>query len=175
MNLTTRPDFLAEGLVIFGDNAYVSMEYMVTPYKNVRAGPKDEFNFFHSQLQINIEQAFGMLVKRWGVLQKPLPCQMGPVKQMALIFALSQLHNYCLGDADRWFWPILMIQINQAPYQTMFLLVPLQMKAVKTLLLICLMVVNTLMMFRMKNWFVSNLPAENCRKFRFASFCDIIK
>jgi hypothetical protein len=44
MNLTTRPDFLAEGLMIFGDNAYVSTEYMVTPYKNVRAGPKDDFN-----------------------------------------------------------------------------------------------------------------------------------
>jgi hypothetical protein len=26
---------------------------------------------------------------------------MGPVKQMALIFALCQLHNYCLGDADQ--------------------------------------------------------------------------
>jgi hypothetical protein len=96
----TRPGFLSEGLVIFGDNAYVSTEYMVTPYKNVRAGPKDDFNFFHSQLRINIERAFGMLVKRWGVLQKPLPCQMGPVKQMALIFALCQLHNYCIGDVD---------------------------------------------------------------------------
>jgi hypothetical protein len=55
MNLTTRPDFLAEELVIFGDNAYVSTEYMVITYKNVRAGPKDDFNFFHSQLRINIE------------------------------------------------------------------------------------------------------------------------
>jgi hypothetical protein len=70
-------------------------------YKNVRAGSKDDFNFFHSQLRINIKQAFRMLMKsRWAVLQKPLPCQMGPVKQMALIFALCQLHNYCLGDVD---------------------------------------------------------------------------
>jgi hypothetical protein len=45
---------------------------MVTPYKNVRAGPKDDFNFFHSQLQINIERAFGMLVKRWAVLAMSL-------------------------------------------------------------------------------------------------------
>jgi hypothetical protein len=99
LNLTC-PGFLSEGLVIFGDNAYVSTDYMVTPYKNVRAGPKDDFNFFHSQLRINIERAFGMLVKRWAVLQKPLPCQMGPVKQIALIFGLCQLHNYCLGDVD---------------------------------------------------------------------------
>jgi hypothetical protein len=94
----TTPGFLADGLVIFGDNAYVSTDYMVTPYKNVRAGPKDDFNFFHSQLRINIERAFGMLVKKWGVLQKPLPCRMGPTKQLALVMALCRLHNFCLGD-----------------------------------------------------------------------------
>jgi hypothetical protein len=96
----TKPGFLADGLVIFGDNAYVSNDFMVTPYKNVRAGPKDDFNFFHSQLRINIERAFGMLVKKWAVLQKPLPCQMGPHKQMALTMALCQLHNFCFGDDD---------------------------------------------------------------------------
>jgi hypothetical protein len=89
----TTPGF-SDGHVIFGDNAYVSTEYMVTPYKNVRAGVKDDFNFFHSQLQINIEHAFGMLVKKWAILQKPLPCQMGPTKQLALIMALCQLHNF---------------------------------------------------------------------------------
>jgi hypothetical protein len=94
----TKPGFLADGLVIFGDNAYVSNDFMVTPYKNVRAGPKDDFNFFHSQLQINIERACGMLIKKWAVLQKPLPCQMGPHKQMALTMALCQLHNFCFGD-----------------------------------------------------------------------------
>jgi hypothetical protein len=96
----TKPGFLADGLVIFGDNACVSNGFMVTPYKNVRAGPKDDFNFFHSQLRINIERAFGMLVKKWAVLQKPLPCQMGPHKQMALTIALCQLHNFCFGDDD---------------------------------------------------------------------------
>jgi hypothetical protein len=94
----TSPGFLADGLVIFGDNAYVSTDYMVTPYKNVRAGNKDDFNFFHSQLRINIERAFGMLVKKWAVLQKPLPCRMGPTKHMALTMALCKLHNYCFGD-----------------------------------------------------------------------------
>jgi hypothetical protein len=93
------PGYLADGLVILGDNAYVSTEYMVTPYKNVRAGSKDDYNFFHSQLRINIERAFGMLVKKWGILQKPLPCRMGPYKQMSLTIALCQLHNFCLGDA----------------------------------------------------------------------------
>jgi hypothetical protein len=40
-----------------------------------------------------------MLVKKWAILQKPLPCQMGRTKQLALIMALCQLHNYCFeGD-----------------------------------------------------------------------------
>jgi hypothetical protein len=94
------PGFLADGLVIFGDNAYVSTDYMVTPYKNVRAGPKDDFNFFHSQLRINIERAFGILVKKWAILQKPLSCKMSMEKQIALTMALCQLHNYCFGDNE---------------------------------------------------------------------------
>jgi hypothetical protein len=39
----------------FGDNAYVLTDYMVTPYKNVHARPKDNFNFFHSHLQISFQ------------------------------------------------------------------------------------------------------------------------
>lgn len=44
--------FLAEGLCIFGDNAYVNTDYMVTPYRNVRSGAKDDYNFYHSQASI---------------------------------------------------------------------------------------------------------------------------
>jgi hypothetical protein len=56
-----QPGYLANGLALFDDNAYVSTNYMVTPYKNIGAGVKDEFNFFQSQVRINIECAFGML------------------------------------------------------------------------------------------------------------------
>ena len=46
---------------------------MTTPFKAVSSGPKDAFNFFHSQTRINIECAFGMLVNRWAVLKTPIP------------------------------------------------------------------------------------------------------
>jgi hypothetical protein len=39
------PGFLSDGLVIFGDNAYVSTDYMVTPYKNVRSAQDCLSNF----------------------------------------------------------------------------------------------------------------------------------
>jgi hypothetical protein len=45
-----KPGFLATGLCIFGDNAYVNNSYLVTPFKNAKGGSKGAFNFYHSQL-----------------------------------------------------------------------------------------------------------------------------
>jgi DDE superfamily endonuclease len=91
-----RDGFLEATLALFGDNAYVSTDKMVTPFKGVTRGPKDNYNFFHSQLRIQIECAFGMLVHRWSILRKPLPNAMGPARQVALVMALCKLHNFCL-------------------------------------------------------------------------------
>ena len=43
----STPGFLHPGLVLFGDNAYVSCEYMVTLFKFVHDLYKDAFNFFN--------------------------------------------------------------------------------------------------------------------------------
>ena len=51
--------FLKPGLTLYGDNAYVNTSFMTTPFKAVSGGIKDSFNFYHSQLRINIECAFG--------------------------------------------------------------------------------------------------------------------
>ena len=88
------PGYLYPGLVIFGDLVYINNYYMVTPYKNVRAGEKDNFNFYHSQLHINIECAFGQLVHQWPILCRPLSANFGVKKQIALVHALRSLHNY---------------------------------------------------------------------------------
>ena len=47
--LRDQKDFLAPGLCLYGDSAYVATEYMATPFKNTRSGPKDDCNFYHSQ------------------------------------------------------------------------------------------------------------------------------
>ena len=49
-HLLERPGFLAPGLALFGDNAYVNNSYMVTPFKGASAGDKDNFNFYQSQV-----------------------------------------------------------------------------------------------------------------------------
>ena len=45
---------LADGLVIFGDNAYLNTKYMATPYPNIaghdKEKSKDNYNFYHSQV-----------------------------------------------------------------------------------------------------------------------------
>ena len=92
--------FLKGGLTIFGDNAYVNTNYMITPYKNVSSGPKDAFNFFQSQLRINIECAFGILVHRWGILRKPMPINLTVGKITSIVLCLCKLHNFCIGEKD---------------------------------------------------------------------------
>ncbi len=87
--------FLADGLCLYGDNAYVNTPFMATPYKGAQSGVKDAYNFYHSQLRINIECAFGILVHRWGVLRKAIPVNVSVHKTAQLTRALCMLHNFC--------------------------------------------------------------------------------
>ena len=100
-SLFEKPGFLAPGLVICGDNAYVTNNYVVTPHKNVGKGSKDAFNFYHSQVRIRIECAFGMLVHRWGILRKPMPQNVSLGKITALTYCLCKLHNFCIDEKEK--------------------------------------------------------------------------
>ena len=72
--MVEKEGFLRPGYCLFGDNAYVNSPYMCVPYRNVAAGSnEDDFNFFQSQVRINIECAFGILVHRFGILRKAIP------------------------------------------------------------------------------------------------------
>ncbi|EJK74238.1 hypothetical protein THAOC_04094 [Thalassiosira oceanica] len=73
---------------LFGDNAYVQSPYMVVPWRKVGAGAKDAYNFYQSQVRINIECAFGMLVHRWGMLRKPIPNNITVLRTTRLVLAL---------------------------------------------------------------------------------------
>lgn len=75
-----KQGFLRPGFCLFGDNAYINSPYMCTPWRNVTSGVKDAMNYFHSQLRINIECAFGVLVHRWGCLRKSLPMNLSVKK-----------------------------------------------------------------------------------------------
>jgi len=91
---------LAPGFCLFGDNVYVNTNYMATPFKSVRAGTKDDYNFYHSQLRIKVECSFGMLVNRVGILRKAIPASIGIQKTVALVMSLCRLHNYCINERE---------------------------------------------------------------------------
>ena len=94
-----EPGFLADGLCLFGDNAYVNTFYMATPYPNVRNGPKDSYNFHHSSCRIRIECTFGILVNRWGILRKAISNRMTIEKIISMVFCLCKLHNFLIDSS----------------------------------------------------------------------------
>jgi hypothetical protein len=84
---------LKKGLVLFGDNAHLNTRYMATLFLNVSSGSKDDYNYFHSQVCIQVECAFGQLVSRWGILRSAIPCNVTIVKTVALVSCLARLHK----------------------------------------------------------------------------------
>ena len=93
-----KDNFLKPGFSLYGDNAYVNTKFMASPFKGTSSGPKDAYNFFQSQIRINIECAFGVLVSRFGVLRKALPMNISIAKVSALIRCLCILHNFCINE-----------------------------------------------------------------------------
>ena len=94
-----KEGFLAALLCLFGDNAYLNSSYLATPFPNAKL-EQDDYNFYHSQLRINIECAFGMLVMRWSILTRALSSHYGLKKTKELVRCLCCLHNYCIDEND---------------------------------------------------------------------------
>jgi DDE superfamily endonuclease len=91
---------LAPGLCLFGDNAYINCFFLATPFSGTAGGSKDAYNFYHSQLRIQIECAFGILTSRWAILRKALPASITIKRAVALVMALARLHNFCMDEID---------------------------------------------------------------------------
>jgi hypothetical protein len=91
---------LAPDLCLFGDNAYVNTKFMATPFSNVSGGSKDAYNFYHSQLRINIECTFGKFVHRWAILRAAVPMNITISKTSAMVVAMAKLHNFCIDHKD---------------------------------------------------------------------------
>ena len=95
-----KQGFLAPGLAIFGDGAYSSNRYMVTPFKMAHSGSKDVFNFYQSQLRNRVECSFGMLVHRWAILREAMPYGISVRKTTSLVYALCKIHNFCIDQNE---------------------------------------------------------------------------
>jgi hypothetical protein len=96
-SFSSSPHFLKAGLTIYGDNAYVNNHFMTVPFSNA-VGVKDDFNFYHSQVRMNIECTFGIFTSRWRILKSPLSSHLSLSKVVALVFCLAKLHNFCIDQ-----------------------------------------------------------------------------
>ena len=87
---------------MFGDNAYVNIFFIATPFPNISSGEtaKDAYNFYHSQLRITIEGAFAWLTQIWGMLRAQMPKNYSIKKIMAVVSCLCRLHNFLIDDKD---------------------------------------------------------------------------
>jgi hypothetical protein len=77
-----------------GDAAFALGPSMITPSNNDPA--LDAFDFWQSSNRMAIECAFGILVRRWGVLWRPLRQKFA--RRAPLIGALMRLHNFCIDE-----------------------------------------------------------------------------
>ena len=88
-------DIIKPGYTMVGDNAWVPRQWMATPIPgHCITGTDDAYNFYHSQVRITIERAFGILVHRWGILRRPLSISI--LKVPPLVMCLMKLHNFCI-------------------------------------------------------------------------------
>jgi DDE superfamily endonuclease/Villin headpiece domain len=87
---------------IAGDAAYVCSNFLLTPYSKSQirdpefGARRDAFNFYQSSLRIHIEQAFGMLVARFGILWKPVRFTLPFVPR--ILSACMRIHNFCINE-----------------------------------------------------------------------------
>jgi DDE superfamily endonuclease len=87
---------------IAADAAYVCSNYILTPFSKSQIhdgelGPRrDAYNFYQSSHRIHVEQSFGLLVARFGILWKPIrfPLPIAP----RILAACMRVHNFCIDN-----------------------------------------------------------------------------
>jgi DDE superfamily endonuclease/Villin headpiece domain len=85
-----------------GDAAYVCADHLLTPYSKSQMQDselgqrRDAFNFFHSSLRMHVEQAFGILVARFGILWRPMGFSLPTVPR--ILSACMRIHNYLIDQ-----------------------------------------------------------------------------
>lgn len=78
---------------LVGDAAFTSSPSMVVPYGKAS---NTNFDFVQSSNRMAIECAFGVLIRRWGILWRPLEVAFD--RRAALVGCCMRLHNFCIDQ-----------------------------------------------------------------------------
>ena len=79
--LRMQGDDQPHGFFVLGNDAYPYSDHMCVPWSRVGSRPaRDAFNYHQSRGRINVECSFGMLVKKFLVLGRPMMCALPRVQ-----------------------------------------------------------------------------------------------
>lgn len=82
---------------IIGNNAYVLCDELLIPYSGTSISEVNRtYNFFLSQLRIQIEMAFGLLTTKWRIFRRDLEYGLPMVSKICRAAAL--LHNFVIDE-----------------------------------------------------------------------------
>ena len=86
------------GKYIIGDNAYVCSEHLLTPFSGdeKKDQQKDAYNFYLSQIRIQVEMMFGRFVNKWRIFKRPLQVHLKNVGKVFLCAIC--LYNFCVNE-----------------------------------------------------------------------------
>eukprot|EP00168_Porphyra_purpurea_P015742 TRINITY_DN4902_c0_g1_i2.p1 TRINITY_DN4902_c0_g1~~TRINITY_DN4902_c0_g1_i2.p1 ORF type:complete len:165 (-),score=12.91 TRINITY_DN4902_c0_g1_i2:162-656(-) len=74
------------------DDAYIAGLGLLTPWpRHNRLWEKDSFKYYHSSSRTFVEQVFGQIVSRWGVLWKPI--WVSVTRASLLVRVCARLHK----------------------------------------------------------------------------------
>jgi len=91
---------LPDKYYLIGDEAFVTSFQLLSPWGGTGlASDKDSFNYHLSRQRQTVERAFGIMVQRWGILQRPLRCKLRNMP--SVLTACAGLHNFCVDHGDK--------------------------------------------------------------------------
>lgn len=102
--ISENPNLIPSGKILLGDSAYPQLNYLITPYKdfgNLTAKQR-KFNTIHSSTRVVVENAFGLLKRRFRRLKFFESANLGFVANCVL--AACILHNICImaNNSEEW-------------------------------------------------------------------------
>ena len=94
------------GFFLAGDGGYTLNPGLLIPFRsgegnleNLSPAQRD-WNYWHSSMRMCIEQTFGLLKGRWGILASTARLQYAPAKVQKIFKACCVLHNICILQSD---------------------------------------------------------------------------
>ena len=90
-------NMLPDNMFYIGDQGFVNTNSFLTPIGGNRLSPaEDGYNYHLSRMRQNVERAFGLMVRKWGIFWRPLSFAYD--RWHLAITCCAKLHNFCIDQ-----------------------------------------------------------------------------